>query len=207
MININKIIPAEVLIATTNKGKQREFTALLSAYPLVCRTPAELGIALDVAETGVTYAENATLKAEAFRREAGIAVIADDTGLEVEALDGAPGLHSARFSSIPGATDADRRAKLLALLRDKPRPWTAVFQCVVALALPGEPVTLFTGSVRGEIIAQERGEHGFGYDRIFYIPEAGKTLAELDMEEKNDFSHRAVAVKKAIPYLLEKLVY
>lgn len=205
MININKNTPPELLVATTNKGKQREFAALLSPYPVICRTPGELHINLEVEETGATYAENALLKAQAYCLASGMVVLADDTGLEVDTLDGAPGLHSARFSFIPGATDADRRAKLLTLLKDRPKPWTAAFQCVVALALPGEPVNLFEGTVSGEIIEEERGEHGFGYDRIFYIPDAGKTMAELDLEEKNSFSHRALAVKKAIPILLQRL--
>ena len=114
-----------------------------------------------------------------------MAVLADDTGLEVDALGGAPGLHSARFSTIVGATDADRRAKLLSVLAGTPRPWTAHFTCVVVVAFPLQPLQLFEGAVYGEIIEEERGEHGFGYDRLFYIPRAGRTLAELDLEEKN----------------------
>ena len=195
-----------LLLATTNKGKLRELRSLLNGLPFRCVSPDDIGLAMEVPETGDTYAENATLKALAYLSKGGIPVLADDTGLEVDALDGAPGLHSARFSTLPGATDADRRAKLLRVLADKPRPWLARFQCVVAVAIPGRAVELFHGSVEGEIIPSERGEHGFGYDRLFYIPAAGKTLAELDLAEKNAFSHRAVAVNKALSYLVHWLL-
>jgi len=158
---------------------------------------------LDVAETGSSYAENATIKALAYHSATGLPVLADDTGLEVEALYGAPGLRSARFSPLPGATDADRRSLLLGALAGKPSPWLARFQCAVAVAMPGHDIQVFHGSIEGEIIEEERGDHGFGYDRLFYIPVAGKTMAELDLAEKNNFSHRAVAVKKAIPYLVQ----
>lgn len=195
----------EILLATTNTGKIEELLTLLADIPGRCITPAELGLSLDVPENGTTYAENATLKALAFRAACGLPVIADDTGLEVDALDGAPGLHSARFSSLPAATDADRRAKLLRVLAEKPQPWLASFCCVVAIIISDGAVELFHGTVEGEIIPEERGEHGFGYDRLFYIPAAGKTMAELNLVEKNQFSHRAIAVKNAIPYLLENL--
>jgi len=195
----------KILLATTNNGKLRELRSLMEGLPFDCVSPVEFGLPLDVPETGTTYAENATLKALAYQSASGLIVVADDTGLEVDALDGAPGLHSARFSTLPAATDADRRAKLLHLLMEKSRPWLACFQCVVAVAVPGRGVELFHGSVEGEIIPSERGEHGFGYDRLFYIPAAGKTLAELDMSEKNAFSHRAVAVKNAIPYIIKTI--
>ncbi len=196
----------KILLATSNKGKLRELCSLLDGLPFECVSPDDIDLALDVPETGATYSENAALKAMAYHAASGLTVLADDTGLEVDALDGAPGLHSARFSTIPAATDADRRVKLLRVLADKPRPWLARFRCVVAVAFPGNEVEYFHGSVEGEIIPEERGEHGFGYDRLFYIPAAGKTLAELDLLEKNAFSHRAVAVRNAIPYLLQNLV-
>ncbi len=167
--------------------------------------PSDLGITIEVPETGSSYDENAAIKAQAFLEASGIAVISDDTGLEVDALNGAPGLHSARYSSLPGATDSDRRAKLLGALAGLPQPWTARFRCTVAVAAPGQEIQLFRGAVEGEIIDRESGDHGFGYDRLFWIPEAGKTLADLTLEEKNTFSHRAVAVKNAIPYLLKIL--
>lgn len=205
MINIKNNISPTFLLATSNRGKVGELRALLAEVPCHFITPHELGLTLNVDETGATYAENATLKALAYHAVSGLPVIADDTGLEVDALDGAPGLHSARFSALPGTTDADRRAKLLRVLVDKPRPWLARFRCVVAVAVPGREVNLFEGTVEGEIITEERGEHGFGYDRLFYIPAAGRTLADLGLSDKNAFSHRAKAVKEAIPYLLELL--
>jgi XTP/dITP diphosphohydrolase len=127
--------------------------------------------------------------------------LADDSGLEVDCLNGAPGLHSARYSPHPGASDADRRALLLANLRDLPRPWTARFRCTVAIATPEGGLFFADGQVRGEIIPEERGENGFGYDPIFLIPELGLTTAELTMAEKNRLSHRARAVKSALPGL------
>lgn len=195
----------EILLATTNKGKLKELRALLAEIPCQPVSPSEIGLSLEVPEDGSTYADNATLKALAYLSAAKIPVLADDTGLEVDALDGAPGLHSARFVPLPGATDADRRARLLQVLTGKPKPWTARFRCVVAVAIPGREIQLFHGAVEGEIIEEERGDHGFGYDRLFYIPAAGKTLAELDLLQKNDHSHRAMAVKAAIPFLLHVL--
>lgn len=204
MINIINNNPA-LLLATTNKGKQRELCALLAALPCVCITPDELGLTLEVPETGSTYAENASIKAAAYLAASGLMVVADDTGLEVEALGGAPGVWSARFSELLHATDADRRAKLLRVLEGKPRPWLACFQCVVAVAAPGKDIRLFQGSVEGEIIGEERGERGFGYDRLFWIPAAGKTMAELDLAEKNQYSHRAAAIRNAKSFLMENL--
>ena len=194
---------ARLLLATNNKGKRKEIQALLEGVGLDLVTPADLGIELEVDETGSTYAENAALKAAAFAQAAHLPTLADDTGLEVDALDGRPGLHSARFAPQPGATDADRRAVLLAALSDKPRPWTARFRCVIALKLPFETDGMqFTeGICEGEILPEERGQRGFGYDPLFYIPEAGKTMAELSLDEKNRVSHRARAVKAAIPIL------
>jgi XTP/dITP diphosphohydrolase len=201
MININNNKGMQLLLATTNKGKIGELSALLAGLPLQLLTPQEVSPDTRVEETGRTYLENALLKAFAYQAATGLAVLADDTGLEVEALEGAPGLHSARFSPLPGATDADRRALLLAHLAGKPRPWLARFQCVVVVLLPGAEPQVSYGSVEGEIIGEERGEQGFGYDRLFWIPAAGKTMAELGLEGKNRFSHRAAAVKNAIPYL------
>lgn len=205
IININENKKRLLLLATTNSGKLRELRALLEDCPIRTISPVDIGLKMEVPETGSTYDANAILKAQAYYQASGLAVLADDTGLEVDALGGAPGLHSARFSSKPGATDADRRAKLLEVLSQYPRPWTARFRCAVAVAAPHFAVEIFWGAVEGEIITKESGEHGFGYDRLFWIPEAGMTLADLDMEQKNKFSHRAMAVRKAIPHILEIL--
>jgi len=191
----------KILIATTNPGKQTEILSLFKDQPFQLVFPRELGITTEVEETGLTYAENAILKAETLCRLSGMVTLADDTGLEVDALDGRPGLHSARYVPISGATDADRRARLLQELAGKPAPWTARFVCVVALAAPGKPSQCFEGEIKGEMTKQESGEHGFGYDRIFWIPTVQRTLADLDMTEKNRVSHRALAVRQAINYL------
>ena len=193
----------KILIATNNNGKKKEIAALFEGVPIELCFPADLGIDRDVEETGLTYAENAALKAETLCKLSGLVTLGDDTGLEVAALDGRPGLHSKRYVDTHGATDADRRAKLLAELADKPIPWLARFVCTVAVATPGASTQYFDGEVRGEIITRERGDHGFGYDRIFWIPQAGKTLADLPMPDKNLVSHRAMAVNKAIKYLLK----
>lgn len=193
----------KLLIATNNNGKKNEISALFEGVPVELCFPADLGIDIDVEETGSTYAENAILKAETLCRLSGLLTLADDTGLEVAALDGRPGLHSKRYVSTPGATDADRRTKLLAELADKPRPWLARFVCTVAVATPDMPTQSFDGEVQGEIITRESGDYGFGYDRIFWIPQVSKTLADLPMPEKNLISHRAMAVKKAIQYLMK----
>ncbi len=191
----------KILIATTNPGKQTEILSLFEGQPFELVFPRDLGITTEVEETGSTYAENAILKAETLCRLSGLVTLADDTGLEVDALDGRPGLHSARYVPVKGATDADRRARLLLELAAKPSPWTARFVCVVAVCQPAGSTDCFEGEVRGEIITQESGEYGFGYDRIFWIPAAQRTLADLDLAEKNRVSHRALAVKQAIAHM------
>jgi len=193
-----------LLIATNNRGKVEELRALLHDLPVQLVTPLEINLELEVLEDGNTYAENAGKKALAFAQASGLVSLADDSGLEVEALGGAPGLYSARYLSKPGATDADRRAYLLKNLGNKPRPWQARFRATVAIAVPGQRVQLAEGDCRGEIIPEERGTGGFGYDPIFFIPELGRTMAELDMDEKNRVSHRARAMMNARPFL-EKL--
>lgn len=194
-----------ILIATNNKGKVDEIRALLVNHSILLLTPAELGISLEVNEDGQTYAENASKKAIAFSKASGLIALGDDSGLEVDALGGQPGLHSHRFCPIPNANDADRRKYLLEKLGDKPRPWKAHFQATVAIALPSSLVKIVEGQCEGEIIPDERGTNGFGYDPIFLIPMLGLTMAELEMEEKNKWSHRAMAIQSAIPILKEVL--
>ncbi len=191
----------KILLATNNKGKVTEIKALLSGLDLVVYTPIDLGITLEVAEDGDTYAENASRKALAFAKTSRMVALADDSGLEVDVLGGRPGVHSHRFSPIPNATDADRRTYLLEKLNEKPRPWKASFQATVAIATSSGVLKLATGKCEGEIIPEERGSNGFGYDPIFFIPGIGHTMAELDLEEKNSLSHRARAVRNAIPLL------
>jgi XTP/dITP diphosphohydrolase len=195
----------KLLLATNNRGKIKEISALLENLGIELLTPSGINLQLEVPEDGKTYAENATAKAVAFSRASGLIALGDDSGLEVDALDGKPGLHSNRFAPIPHATDADHRKYLLEQLRSKPRPWTARFRATLAVALPSGEVRLATGQCEGEIIPEERGTNGFGYDPIFLLPEMGRTMAELTMQEKNHLSHRARAAQNAIPILKEIL--
>lgn len=189
----------KLLIATNNKGKQKELLALLSGLEAELVTPQETGLSMKPLETGRTYAQNARIKAETFCKASGLPSLADDTGLEVAALGGAPGLHSARFSPDPDASDADRRKLLLSKLEEVPQPWAARFVCCVALAMPEGGIYFAEGNCKGIISSEEQGERGFGYDRIFLFPEFGKTMAELTLAEKNLVSHRANAVRGILP--------
>jgi XTP/dITP diphosphohydrolase len=193
----------KLLIATENQGKIHELQELLGGMGLELVMPRQLGLNLNVIEDGQTYEENAAKKARAFAAVSGLISLADDSGLEVQALNGAPGLYSARYSPKPGATDADRRAYLLENLREQPRPWLAHFHATVAIATPDGELRFAEGNCHGEIIPEERGAGGFGYDPIFFIPNLGLTMAELGMEEKNRLSHRALAVQNAIPIMRE----
>ena len=192
----------KILLASQNPGKLRELQAILHDLPIQLIPPADTGIELDVAETGSTYAENAALKSKAYADICGCITLADDSGLEVDALNGAPGLYSARYAPDPEATDADRRAYLLQNLVGHPRPWTARFRATIAITLPGGETHFADGACEGEIIPEERGDGGFGYDPNFYIPEKGCTMAELDEDEKNRISHRARALENAKEILL-----
>ncbi|RCK71939.1 MAG: Nucleoside 5-triphosphatase RdgB (dHAPTP, dITP, XTP-specific) [Anaerolineae bacterium] len=179
--------------------------AVLSALPLEILDLRDLALHLDVQEDGATYAENAAKKATAYTSVSGLPTLADDSGLEVDALNGEPGIRSARYASIPNATDADRRAYLLARLKDKPRPWSARFRCVLALALPHQELAFFEGVCEGEIIPEERGAGGFGYDPIFLLPALNQTMAELSTAQKNALSHRGRALQALLPYLTRLL--
>jgi XTP/dITP diphosphohydrolase len=196
-------IVGTLLLASNNRGKLAEIQSILSAadFSIQLVLPAHIRLSLDVDETGSSYRENAALKAAAFCEASGMIAMADDSGLEVDALHGAPGLHSARYSPIPGDSDAGRRAYLLSNLKGKPRPWKAHFHCTVAIAVPSGTMLFHEGQVYGEIMPEERGTNGFGYDPIFYLPHLNKTMAELSMAEKNRLSHRARAVQAALPDL------
>jgi XTP/dITP diphosphohydrolase len=199
----------KLLIATNNKGKVEELQDLLKDSGIELVTPSQIGLDLDVTEDGHTYAENASKKAVSFARASGFISLADDSGLEVDALDGAPGLYSARYGTLPqnsqnlgGAgggrlSDAERRKYLLSKLQGAPRPWTAHFHATIAIATPNHQLQITNGFCPGEIIPEERGTGGFGYDPIFLLADLGKTMAELSMDEKNRLSHRARAVMNA----------
>jgi XTP/dITP diphosphohydrolase len=192
-----------LLIASSNKGKLIEIMDLLHDVPVEAVLPADIGLVLEVDEDGQTYAENAMKKALAYCTTSGLFTLADDSGLEVAVLGGKPGLHSARFSGKLGATDADRRAYLLKELNGHPQPWLAVFRSTVVIARPDGQTYTLDGECRGEIIPEERGSNGFGYDPIFLVEGMGRTMAELSLEEKNRLSHRARAILAARPVLLE----
>jgi len=191
----------KLLLATNNQGKLAEFQSLLSGLNLELLSPKDLDLDIQVRERGLTYMENAVLKAAIFADSAKIWTLADDSGLKVDALGGAPGLFSARYAPEPNATDKDRRRYLVQNLEGTPQPWKASFECVVALVGPeGSPIVT-SGSCPGDIIPEGRGHGGFGYDRIFRLEGSGLTMAELTTDQKNEISHRALAVKKLIPIL------
>ncbi len=174
-----------LVIASGNAGKLREYRELLAGAGV------EL-IAFDseVEEVGETYAENARLKAETGTLRSSLPALGDDSGVEVEALGGFPGIRSARL----GPNQQERTAELLHRLQGKERPWNARFVCVLALAAPDRPTRFFEGECRGEIVPEWRGEAGFGYDPVFLVPGTGKTFGEMPPEEKRLYSHRARAV-------------
>ncbi len=187
----------QLLVATTNRGKQHEFRDLLADWPVQIVFPQDAGIDIDVAETGRSFAEIAAQKAVIYARAGQMLALADDSGLEVDALDGAPGIYTARYAG-PGASDRDRYQKLLAALQGV--PWekrAARFRAAIALAQPGGDVRVAEGVCAGVIAFEPQGENGFGYDPVFYLPEYGCTLAQLGDTIKNQISHRARAVQAA----------
>ena len=190
-----------LLLATNNPHKVEEFRSIFFPFDVILQTPDELGLFNDVEESGNTYFENARLKAEAYWQDGEFQVLADDSGLEVEALNGAPGIHSHRFLPDPNATSHDRCLYLLQRLQDFPRPWRAAFHCeVVVLTYQGAILTSH-GVCKGEIIPKFRGENGFGYDPIFLVDGTNQTMAELDPDTKNILSHRGKAVLGMIAQL------
>ena len=194
----------KLLLATNNKGKAREYKSLLEGVPFELVMPAEVGVSAEVAEVGKSFEENATLKATALAAQSQLLTLADDSGLEVEALGGEPGVLSARYAG-EGASDSDRVSYLLTKLEGVPQEKrTARFRCVIAIATPEGEVELCIGECDGFIAFEPRGEGGFGYDPIFYLPEMKKTMAELSPETKNKISHRGRAAEKARRLLKEK---
>jgi XTP/dITP diphosphohydrolase len=187
----------KLLVATHNVGKVREYRELLADLLLTVTYLDEAGIGLEVEETGATFEENAVLKATTYASESGLWTWADDSGLAVDALGGAPGVLSSRFSG-PGASDEDRYRKLLHEMAGIPwRDRTARFHCVVALATPNGTVRTVPGLLPGHVAYRPVGEHGFGYDPVFYLLDHNCTLAQLPPEVKNRISHRAIASHRA----------
>ncbi len=201
---------ATILLATGNPGKAAEFRALLGQYEtlkaiqlLTLRDwPQKLP---EIVETGRTFAENARLKAKGLADVTGLPALADDSGLCVDALGGAPGLYSARWAGSE-ATDADRNTKLLSALAERPgEERSARFVCAAAFALPGGEATVAEAYCEGVILSEPRGTNGFGYDPLFLLPGFGRTMAELIEEEKNQISHRALAVAQLVPQIASAL--
>lgn len=185
-----------VIIATKNKGKAKEFEALFNEKGYEIKTLLDYPELDEVEETGTTFNENALLKAETIAEKLNTLVLADDSGLIVEALYGQPGVYSARYAGEE-KNDAKNNAKLLNELADTPKEKRrAAFHCSLALAEPGKESLVIEGQVKGRIADVPRGTHGFGYDPLFYLPEKEKTMAELTQDEKNKISHRAVALQK-----------
>ena len=196
---------SRLLLATNNPGKIAELHELLAPLGVECVAPRDLGLELVPEETGTTYLENATFKARAFSAASGLPALADDSGLEVEALGGRPGVESANYGG-PGLSASERVQLLLDELRDVPDDRRgARFVAVVVVALPAGRIWHAGGELRGTIAREPRGTGGFGYDPIFYLPERGRTVAELAAEEKNELSHRAQAVQAALPAIREAL--
>jgi len=184
-----------IVIATKNKGKAKEFEELFHQKGYQIKTLHDFPDVEDVEETGVTFEENALLKAETISKQFDTLVLADDSGLIVDALDGAPGIYSARYAG-EDKNDAKNRAKLLSELADvNPENRTARFHTTLAVAEPGKESLVVSGEVHGHIVEVPRGNNGFGYDSLFYLPEKEQTLAELTQNEKNTVSHRFQALK------------
>ena len=187
----------QILLATTNPGKIREYRLLLAGAGYQIVTLSEQGITEAVTEPGESYEQNAARKAAAYAKLSRLITLADDSGIEVDALKGKPGVHSARFAGKK-ATDADRVARLLARLSGvPPDKRTAHFKCVIAIATPEGKLDICQGECHGIVAFEAKGENGFGYDPIFYLPGLGKTMAELPPRLKNRLSHRGKAARKA----------
>lgn len=190
-----------LVVATKNPGKVRELRALLGDLPVELVGADDMP---DVEETGTTFAENAVLKARAAAEWSGGWAIADDSGIEVDALDGAPGVYSNRYFG-ENTTEVDRNAALVRLLADvPPDKRTCRYRAVIAIASPDGRVLVTEGTCEGVVIDEPQGELGFGYDPHFFLPEYGKTMAEIDPKLKNRISHRGRALAEALP-ILEKL--
>jgi len=186
-----------LLLATNNEGKLREYRSLLNGLGYQLVSPKELGITTKVAETGSTMAENAILKATAFASESNLLTLADDSGLEVDALGGQPGVLSARYAG-ENTSQQELINHLLSRLKDVPEEKRgARFRCVIAIATPSGEVKTCSGECPGFITFKASGSHGFGYDPIFYLPQLKRTMAQLTMAEKNGISHRARAAARA----------
>jgi len=187
-------LPVNLVIATRNKGKTSEIKSLLSGFPVIIRNLDDFGPIPEVKEDGETFDENAYKKASFAAKILGFPALADDSGLVVEALDGAPGVHSARYAG-ENVTDEERCLKILSEMNGKSNR-KAAFECVISIAVPGGAALTYEARCEGLIAENLRGSNGFGYDPIFFYPPLKKTFAELTQEEKNRISHRGKAFKE-----------
>lgn len=195
----------KILVATHNKGKLKEFAEILTDLDIEWLTLDDVGITDEIEETGATFEDNARLKAEGYFKLSGIPTLADDSGLEVDALNGEPGVYSARYGG-PGLNSVDRYNLLLKNMEGIPtEERTARFRCVIAIAAPDREMVTADGVREGLIAHEPRGSNGFGYDPVFWVSGYKMTLAEMASEAKNQISHRALALK-AIRPMLEALV-
>lgn len=186
-----------LLVATTSRHKFEEYRELLAGLPFELRSLADAGIGEDIDETGQSFEENATLKAEHYAGISGMLTLADDSGLEVDALQREPGVHSRRWAG-DDASDEDRNRLLLQRLAGVPdEERTARYRCVIALAVPGRATQTVEGSCEGRIAQQPAGSNGFGYDPLFFVPELNQTFGEAPPEVKNRLSHRGRAAQAA----------
>lgn len=186
----------KILIATKNEGKVKEFQSMFEDLGHEILSLTDIEGSPDVEETGTTFEENAILKAETISQQMNIPVIADDSGLEIDALVGKPGVYSARYAGLQ-KSDEDNMSKVLAELQNVPDTQrSARFVCALAFAMPNKKTIVVNGECEGKILREKRGSKGFGYDPIFYVPHLNRSMAELAKEEKNKISHRAVALKK-----------
>lgn len=199
----------EVIIATKNPGKAKEFAEIFSARGIVVRTLLEYPEIPDVEETGKTFEENAILKAETVARLLNKMVISDDSGLIIDALDGRPGIYSARYAGEEKNDEANINKVLRELAGFSENRRSARFYCALAVAIPGQEAVTVSGTCEGSILESRHGSNGFGYDPIFLVSEKGCSMAELPAEEKNKISHRAQALQKlggVLDSLLERAV-
>ena len=198
----------KLLIATNNAHKLDEYREIFACLPLALVSLADEGITLDPEETGATFEENAILKAEAFAQVSHLPVLADDSGLEIDALGGEPGVYSARYGNTTKDDHKGRYTMVLDKLAAQNTPWaerTARFRCVIAVAAQDKLIGTVDGTVEGIIDYEAKGENGFGYDPIFFIPEFNQTLGQLSSEQKHAISHRGRAAEAAIS-LIQRLL-
>ncbi|WP_141431959.1 XTP/dITP diphosphatase [Bacillus sp. 03113] len=186
----------EVIIATKNKGKAKEFQNMLLPLGFQVKTLLDFPAIDEIEETGATFEENAIIKAEAVAKELGKIVIADDSGLIVDALEGRPGIFSARYAGLDKSDEANIDKVLTELEQVPENNRTARFYCALAVAMPGKPSFTVYGTCEGSILRERKGAHGFGYDPIFFVTEKQKAMAEIEPNIKNQISHRAKALEK-----------